>query len=425
MLLTFAIFGYLAYFVKYGNGLVLNKTDINEYSNDEMYTICELVWNETEKLGYNVNRNQGACINMIKDVYKLRKLMPMAEFDLTKYSVLTEEVEDPVNTDIYTGNLTLITGRNGDEIESLVYGKALYERILNSKIPDNFDLRSNNANLKEGGSCITFPDNQGKCANCYNYSALSSIEGAFCRQLGVLIPQLSQQNSLDCWLKKKGAKKACNGGQTFEVYNYALKSKVCTKDSYPPTTFKTGKVGICNASCNQCASINDFMWNYTGSSSNYEDPWEVITHAIYNYGPVTVSICSLMPGFNYYSGGFYEPPTCGSIWCGTRQVDHAVTLVGYGKTHEGRRYYIMKNSWGVGWGNKGFMNISADMCSTFFNPAWVTSVKLEDISEHCSNNKPKISEIANINPKLNAIKATIAIISQLILQLQLWLLESN
>ncbi|KAJ1605219.1 putative cathepsin-like thiol protease [Cryptosporidium canis] len=127
----------------------------------------------------------------------------------------------------------------------------------------------------------------------------------------------------------------------------------------------------------------------------YEDPWDVITDAIYNYGPVTVSICSLMPGFNLYSGGFYEPPTCGSIWCGTRQVDHAVTLVGYGVSTQGKRYYILKNSWGVSWGNKGFMNISADMCSTFFNPGWVTSVTLDDISESCLKREPGESEIAH------------------------------
>lgn len=76
-------------------------------------------------------------------------------------------------------------------------------------------------------------------------------------------------------------------------------------------------------------------------------------------------------------------------------MDHAVTLVGYGTGNEGKRYYILKNSWGVNWGNKGFMNISADMCSTFFNPAWVTSVKHENISEYCSNSHPRESEIAS------------------------------
>lgn len=164
-------------------------------------------------------------------------------------------------------------------------------------------MRSKDANRKSGGSCVTFPDNQGKCANCYNFSALSAIEGATCRQLGKLIPPLSQQHSLDCWLQSKGAAKACSGGQTFEVFSYAIKTKVCTRDSYPSTTHKTGKLGECRNSCEECVAIRNFKWSFTGSSVLYEDPWDVITDAIYNYGPVTVSICSLMPGKCLGEGG--------------------------------------------------------------------------------------------------------------------------
>lgn len=76
-------------------------------------------------------------------------------------------------------------------------------------------------------------------------------------------------------------------------------------------------------------------------------------------------------------------------------MDHAVALVGYGVTSQGKRYYIIKNSWGLRWGNKGFMNISADMCSTFFNPGWVTSVTMDGISKKCLSSEPGESEVAH------------------------------
>jgi C1A family cysteine protease len=47
--------------------------------------------------------------------------------------------------------------------------------------------------------------------------------------------------------------------------------------------------------------------------------------------------------------------------CGTGSIDHAVTLVGYIIDHNTSTYvWIIKNSWGVRWGEFGYVRMSMD-----------------------------------------------------------------
>jgi cathepsin L len=68
--------------------------------------------------------------------------------------------------------------------------------------------------------------------------------------------------------------------------------------------------------------------------------------------PVSVTIDASQYPFQHYFSGIITDATCGT------SLDHAVLAVGYG-VENGTEYYIVKNSWGADWGEKGYVRIAA------------------------------------------------------------------
>ncbi|KAK0429081.1 hypothetical protein QR680_011178 [Steinernema hermaphroditum] len=79
-----------------------------------------------------------------------------------------------------------------------------------------------------------------------------------------------------------------------------------------------------------------------------------LKEAVATRGPISAGIDASQKTFWFYGGGVYKDSKCSSQ---RSQLNHAVLVTGYGKGNDLRDYWIVKNSWGQDWGEKGYMRL--------------------------------------------------------------------
>lgn len=201
------------------------------------------------------------------------------------------------------------------------------------ELPDQVDWRTKGA--------VTPVKDQGHCGSCWAFSSTGALEGQHFRKTGVLI-SLSEQNLIDC--SGKYNNNGCNGGLMDNAFQYI-------KDNGGIDTEKTYPYEALDDSCryvpkNSGATDKGFVDIPTGREDK-------LKAAIATIGPVSVAIDASHQSFQFYSEGVYNEPECDAA-----NLDHGVLAVGYGTDENGQDYWIVKNSWGTTWGDKGYVKMS-------------------------------------------------------------------
>ena len=116
---------------------------------------------------------------------------------------------------------------------------------------------------------------------------------------------------------------------------------------------------MCQHNHTSIVNVTNYRHTVVGNES-------ALQAALIAHGPIAVAMDASQGSFASYSGGVYSDSRCGNT---KDALDHAVLLIGYGVAQSAQgaaeEYWLVKNSWGTGWGEEGFFRIARnknDMC---------------------------------------------------------------
>ncbi|MFA4836962.1 MAG: C1 family peptidase, partial [Dehalococcoidia bacterium] len=202
-----------------------------------------------------------------------------------------------------------------------------------------FDWRN-----KDGENWLTPVKDQGNCGSCWAFAALGSVESLINieRSNTTIDIDLSEQHLVsDC-----SSAGDCGGGYPDEALDY-IRSNGVPEETCSPYR-------AANSPCDPCPNWVDRAWkigSWSWVEASQAQRTEAYKWALREYGPMVVGLYAPDDMF-YYTGGIYEPafsPEFGE------NLNHAVVLVGY---DDAGQYWIIKNSWGEGWGEDGYGKVS-------------------------------------------------------------------
>jgi cathepsin L len=208
-----------------------------------------------------------------------------------------------------------------------------------STIPDSVDWRKN--------GIITAVKNQGNCGSCWTFGAAECVESMWAQSTKNLVV-LSEQNILDCTPNPQhcGGTGGCGGGTVELAYDKIKINGLATEKSYPYISGSSGRDYSCKSNIQYFANIT----GYVNLPTNQQDP---ILDALANIGPLAINV-EAMPWMSYRSGVFDG--------CNQKNpdIDHVVQLVGYGTDTKYGDYWLVRNSWGAGWGESGYIRLKRE-----------------------------------------------------------------
>jgi cathepsin K len=207
-----------------------------------------------------------------------------------------------------------------------------------------------------------------QCGNCWAYSAVGAFESSYLRVNGGAPTSIdaSEQYAVSC-----SGGGTCAGGWPYKIFEWMVNNnKNLQTDALDPDH---GTNGTCPSGV---PATNYYATDWgvvdpSGSMANIASVAD-IKQALCKYGPISTAVQATALFQNYTTGVFNEftsnpsSPSC----------NHAVLIIGWDDT---KGAWLIKNSWGITWGDNGYMWIKYNSNNIGRASTWVIARKAPPI----------------------------------------------
>ncbi len=237
------------------------------------------------------------------------------EAGTTSVSGLTEDQERTLCGDTSDHSTLSSSDHDADDVE----------------LPASIDWRDH-----RGENWMTPIRNQGHCGSCVAHAALGVFEAVWKIATGdpSMMPDLSERFLFAC-----GCGQCCNRGwQLLPAAEFLLDSGTPDEACWRYAAQDIGCQGYCDDVEDRLERTTDIRKRTSAKEMKL---------SLVENGPILAGM-DVYQDFLRYRGGVYD-----HAW-GAFRGGHAITIVGY---DDEERFWIARNSWGTGWGERGYFRI--------------------------------------------------------------------
>ncbi|KAK9917802.1 hypothetical protein WJX75_008442 [Coccomyxa subellipsoidea] len=272
----------------------------------------------------------------------------------SKLAASSSAAELPVNgladvslEEFKAGYLGQVSRRNVEVLTAGKKGKGGY-RYEHVVPPKEVDWRTRDVvgpikNQHVGGS---------PCGCCWAFATIGVTECIVAMATGKPI-SLSEQQLIDCDKAAPWYDLGCEGGDFEGGVDYIIDNGgIDTEEEYPYLAHDDKCIRKKEGLSPKESALDGFAHVPVQNET-------ALAQAVSQH-PVAVAVCcgDYIDNWHAYTGGIFNIPGTGGC---ADPLDHAVVVVGYGTTKEGEDYWIIKNSWGETWGEKGFFKVARNV----------------------------------------------------------------
>jgi len=280
-------------------------------------------------------------------VAQWRKNYPVEEYDMRK--ALFDSAKKKVvahNRAYHEGGETFWMALN----QFADYTPEEFAKLRSTKqgVPSKFPVREavgtapNPAEIdwrKKGA--VTPVKNQGGCGSCWAFSATESLESHYQIATGKLV-ELAPQTFVNCVQNPHscGGTGGCEGATMELAFNLSATKGIALESDLP---YKMHDM--------TCTPYKAAV-KATGYVKNPVNDAAALETAIATVGPMSVTVAA--DSWQLYGGGVFNHCSKKGIFSrGDNTLDHGVQAVGFSAD-----YWLVRNSWGAGWGEEGYIRLS-------------------------------------------------------------------